>query len=129
MGDIDFVEMFRLEPEVLARFRAEKPEVQAAKRAVKRQGLAEAFAICPLATAAKACEALKTPQAMVWFYLMYKVRLTGHATVVVTNGPLAELGVSRYVKYCALANLQKAGLISVRGGPRKAPQVTVLGVG
>jgi hypothetical protein len=129
MGDIDFVEMFRLEPEVLAQYRAEKPKDQLAARVVKRQRLAEAFVICPLAAVAKACEALKTPQAMVWFYLMYKVRLTGHATVALTNGPLAELGVSRYVKYCALANLKKAGLISIRGGPRRAPLVTVLGMG
>jgi hypothetical protein len=122
----DFIERFRFQPETFEIHAEAKACDRSPKKAARRPRL-EAFAICPLAAAALACKALGTFQMMVWLYLLYKVRLTGNSVVVLTNGPLAELGVDRKTKYRALINLEKAGLIAVKRGSRKAPRVTVLG--
>jgi hypothetical protein len=123
----DFVEKFRLEPETLGEIQATAKACDRSPKKGERRRRLEPFAICPLAAAALACKALGTPQMMVWLYLLYKVRLTSNPVVVVTNGPLAVLGIDRKTKYRALINLEKAGLIAVKRGARKAPRVTLLG--
>ena len=128
LNDADLVERFRLEPETFAGIQTEaKARDQSPKKTERRRRLGGAFAICPLAAAAEACKALRTPQMMVWLFLLHKARLTSNPVVIVTNGPLAELGIDRKTKYRALINLEKAGLIAVKRGARKAPRVTVLG--
>jgi hypothetical protein len=87
---------------------------------------AEPFAILPLTWAAKAAAATNTVKAMVWLWLAHETRKTGSNTVVVSNEVLAEYGIGRKVKYRALIQLEKAGVITIKRRGRNAPIVRLL---
>jgi hypothetical protein len=71
--------------------------------------------------------ALGTPSALVWYYLHYRVWADGKRTVALTNATLQDWGVSRRIKYRAIQQLAKAGLVRIENqGQRKSLQVTLL---
>jgi hypothetical protein len=74
-------------------------------------------------------EAVKlfSPQGRVVLQLLYLVWWHRSRTVVLANKKLTEWGVSRYQKYRALENLERAGLMSVERRVAKSPRVTLLG--
>jgi hypothetical protein len=69
---------------------------------------------------------LRCPQALVWHRLQYLAWATGSATVTLANKALAEMGVSRLMKYRALQRLEQDGLIRVERRERRSPIVTIL---
>src|SRR5207245_9533865 len=69
---------------------------------------------------------LRCPQALVWHRLQYLAWATGSATVTLANKALAEMGVSRLIKYRALQRLEQDGLIRVERRERRSPIVTIL---
>jgi hypothetical protein len=90
-----------------------------------RRARPETFAMVKLQWAAKAAAATNTKKAMVWTWLVYRAWRTRKKTSVVSNEALATFGVSRYVKYSTLRQLEKAKLITVRRQGFKAPIVTI----
>jgi hypothetical protein len=70
--------------------------------------------------------ALRCPQAIVWYYIHYRVWADGQRTVPLPNKTLASLGVTRWVKQRALRNLERARLVRVEYRGRKSPLVTLL---
>jgi hypothetical protein len=99
-------------------------ELHAAAPAKRKKN--EPFAMIALPVAAKVFAAMNCPKAMVWVWLMHQTRKTGKRTVLVPNGVLAKLGVSRDVKRAALKRLETAGLIVVERPLRRTPVVTLL---
>ncbi len=89
---------------------------------------ADSFAKMPLAWAAAAAKATKTPQAMVWVVLQYMAWKASGETFPLSNVILAKHGVSREVKRRALAALESAGLIVVERRHGRAPLVTVIDI-
>ena len=77
-------------------------------------------------TGAKGFEALGSSMALVWFEILYRVWKDKKVTIVLPNGSLAAMGVSRWVKARAVARLERAGWIQVKRTPRKSTQVTLL---
>ena len=63
---------------------------------------------------------------MVWLWLAHEVRKTGSNTVMVSNEALAKYKIDRKVKYRALVQLEKAGLIGIRRRGHRAPIVRLL---
>jgi hypothetical protein len=59
------------------------------------------------------------------FHLLNEAWRSGNNRVKLANGVLAELGVSRFAKRRALAQLDKAGVVAIEQQPRKSPFVTV----
>ena len=51
-------------------------------------------------------QAVKCPAATVWFEILFRVWSEHRTTVELPNKRLAELGVSRWVKYRAIAQLE-----------------------
>jgi hypothetical protein len=84
------------------------------------------FVVLPLSWAAEACAATNCQKAMVWIWLVHRMRKTKSTTVTIPNRALAKYGISRRVKSLALRQLEEAGLISVERRPRKTPLVTLL---
>jgi hypothetical protein len=46
--------------------------------------------------------------------------------ILVANGGIKQLGVTRYAKYRALSELEEWGFINMRKRPSKSPEVTIL---
>jgi DNA-binding transcriptional ArsR family regulator len=84
------------------------------------------FVVLPLSWAAEASAATNCQKAMVWVWLVHRMRTTKSTTVTMPNRVLAKYGVSRRVKSSALRQLEEAGLITVERRPRKTPVVTLL---
>jgi hypothetical protein len=80
-----------------------------------------------ISDAVAGCLAAKCPQAIVWLYIHYRVWADDRPTVPLPNQTLAELGVSRNVKWRTVCLLEQAGLIRVERRGRKSPLVTLLG--
>ena len=60
-----------------------------------------------------------------YLYLIIKTK-EGQNTIKLTNGMAEEIGLSRYSKYRALAQLAEAGLVSVEQNNKQSPLVAVL---
>jgi hypothetical protein len=84
------------------------------------------FAKVPLAWAAAAAKATKTPKAMVWVLLQHMAWQTKCVTFPLSNAVMAKYGVSREVKRRALAALESSGLILVERRHGRAPVVTLI---
>ena len=80
----------------------------------------------PLWWAEQAAQATKTPQAMVWLWLLHLFWKEHSPTFKLPNGRLDVRGVSRFAKTRALQNLEAAGLIQVSRERGKSPTVTLL---
>ncbi len=86
------------------------------------------FIKVPLRWAVAACEATNTPKALVGLLLLlmsWRARSTSFAC---PNGLMKRCGISRQVKYRALAEFEAAGLITVQQQRGRAPIVTLIGV-
>jgi hypothetical protein len=86
----------------------------------------DAFIKVPLWWAEQAAQATKTPQAMVWLWLLHLSWKEHSPTFKLPNGRLAVRGVSHDAKRRALQNLETAGLIQVFRERGKSPTVTLL---
>jgi DNA-binding HxlR family transcriptional regulator len=80
----------------------------------------------PLWWAEQAAQATRTPQAMVWIWLLHLAWAARSKTFRVPNERLRIRGVSPDTKNRALRNLEKAGLIRVTREAGKSPTVTLL---
>jgi len=69
---------------------------------------------------------LRCPQALVWHHLQYRAWAIGSATVTLANKALAEMGVSRLMKYRSLQRLEQDGLIKVQRRKQRSPIITIL---
>jgi hypothetical protein len=69
---------------------------------------------------------LRCPQALVWHRLQYLAWAAGSATVTLANKALAEMGVSRLMKYRSLQRLEQDGLIKVQRRKQRSPIITIL---
>jgi hypothetical protein len=86
----------------------------------------DAFVKVPLWWAEQACQATRTPQAMVWLWLLHLSWKAHSPTFKLPNGRLAGYGVKRSSKTRALHKLETAGLIQVDREHGKSPTVTLL---
>jgi hypothetical protein len=86
----------------------------------------DAFVQVPLWWAEQAAKATRTPQAMVWVWLLYLSWKEHKTTFKLPNERLTVRGVSREAKRRALRNLEAAGLIQVARERGKSPTVTLL---
>jgi hypothetical protein len=81
------------------------------------------FVMAPLEPLIAAARTLKSPALLVWLYLEYQWRLTQRQWVEVTNVEMGKWGVSRRVKYAALALLENGGIVQVERNGRQSPRV------
>jgi hypothetical protein len=86
----------------------------------------DVFVQVPLWWAEQAAQATRTPQAMVWLWLLHLSWKEHSPTFKLPNGRLAVRGVSHDTKRRALNKLEKAGLIQVSRERGKSPTVTLL---
>ena len=93
---------------------------------VKTRRQTDPFVKASLRWAAAAAKATRTPQALVWIWLLRLAFEARSPTFTVPNGRLKGHGVSRFAKTRALANLETAGLINVERRPGKSPRVTLV---
>jgi hypothetical protein len=92
----------------------------------KAKAKQDAFVQVPLWWAEQAAQATKTPQAMVWLWLLHLSWKERSTTFKLPNERLAVRGASRHAKTRALRNLETAGLIQVSRERGKSPTVTLL---
>jgi hypothetical protein len=92
---------------------------------VSRKANRDEFVQVPLWWAEQAVQATKTPQAMVWLWLLHLSWKEHSRTFKLPNGRLAVRGVNRFAKNRALQNLEMAGLIQMTKGRGKSPTVTL----
>jgi hypothetical protein len=59
-------------------------------------------------------------------YLLHRQWKDGGGPIPLSNVALTWVGVSRWEKWRALAELEQAGLVKVERRPRRAPLITVL---
>jgi hypothetical protein len=86
----------------------------------------EPFVKVPLWWAKRMAAVTHTKRALVGIVLLHTAWKTKCATFPLPNGQLANLGVSRQTKRRALADLERAGLITVERPLRKTPIVTLV---
>ncbi|WP_426609322.1 hypothetical protein [Bradyrhizobium sp. McL0616] len=86
----------------------------------------DTFVQVPLWWAEQAAAATRTPQAMVWIWLLHLSWREHNATFKLPNERLATRGVSHDAKRRALHKLEAAGLIQVTRERGKSPMVTLL---
>lgn len=92
---------------------------------VKRKK-AEPFVKVPLWWAIEATKATRTPKALVWIELLHTSWRVKSLTFPLPNERLKRVGISRYMKYRALRELEAAGLIVVERRQRKTVMVTLV---
>jgi hypothetical protein len=72
-------------------------------------------------------KAFESPRLIVAWLVLYEFWANKGRSFTLSNAKLAPCGVSRYMKRCALREMQAAGLITVECKPGGAPVVTWLG--
>jgi hypothetical protein len=92
---------------------------------VKRKKV-EPFAKVPLRWAQAAAKATNNKKALVWIVLLRTAWEAKSPTFPLPNGKLNKLGASRETKRRTLADLERAGLITVVRPTRKTPIVTLV---
>jgi len=91
--------------------------------APKTRRRSDAFAQVPLALAAAMAKATENQRAMVLIVLIYEAWRANGKPFKLSNEILAPYGVTRYVKYRALLQLEKAGIIRVAWKSGRAPVI------
>jgi hypothetical protein len=94
--------------------------------ATKKKRKEPPFVKVPLWWAESAAKATKDPAALVWIHLLYTAWKRRSMTVLLANGHLEKIGVSRKVKYRVLHDLKAAGLITVEQPSCRSPRVTIV---
>jgi hypothetical protein len=92
----------------------------------RQQKKEEAFVLMPLARAAEVTKCMQAKGVMVWIALLYLAWKNKNQTVKLSNEILKRYGVSRHVKYRALAALEAARIIAVEWQNGRTPLVTLL---
>jgi hypothetical protein len=93
---------------------------------VKRKNRKGAFVKVPLWWIEQVTRATKSPQVFAAIWLLHLSWRAKSTTFTLSNARLAKHGVDRQAKRRALANLEKAGLITVERRNRKPPRVTLV---
>jgi hypothetical protein len=93
-----------------------------------RRREADLFSKMPLQWSSVATKAVGSPQSFVLIWLMHLAWKNKSTTFPLANTALAGYGVSRGMKYRALAKLVDAALIKVERRPGQAIIVTLLNV-
>jgi hypothetical protein len=99
-------------------------ELRAATPAKRKK--AEPFVKVPLWWAVEAAKATNTAKALVWIELLHASWKAKSLTFPLPNGRLKKAGVSRFVKYRVLRELEKAKLITVKWRHGKSAVVTLV---
>ena len=86
----------------------------------------DTFVKVPLWWIEQATRATKSPQAFVCIWLLHLAWKAGNMTFPLPNGRLTKRRADRRAKRRALANLEAAGLITVKREDGKTPVVTLL---
>jgi hypothetical protein len=86
----------------------------------------DVFVKVPLWWIEQATRATRSPQALVCIWLLHLAWQAKSMTFPLPNDRLAKRGADRQVKRRALANLEKAGLITVDRRSGKTPKVTLV---
>jgi hypothetical protein len=108
------------------------PEAPASKPGAKTKPASSSrrrrgpFVLMELEQFAAYAQALRCPQAIVPFYIHYRMWADNNSAVPLPNETLARLGVSREMKRRTLLRLEKAKLIRIESKARKSPLVTLL---
>ena len=84
----------------------------------------DTFVMVPLAQAAAMAKATKTTKAMVWLTVLYEAWANKGKPFTLSNKKLAGFGVTPDTKGRALAEMEAAGLISVKRDGKRSPIVT-----
>jgi hypothetical protein len=84
------------------------------------------FVKVPLWWMKEATAATRTPKALICIELLYISWKNRSASVPMSNGRLAKLGISRETKRRALLQLEAAGLVTVDRHRGRAPVVTLV---
>jgi hypothetical protein len=86
----------------------------------------DVFVKVPLWWIEQATQATRSPQAFVCIWLLHLAWQEKSMTFPLPNDRLAKRGADRQVKRRALANLERAGLITVKRRDGKTPVVTLV---
>jgi hypothetical protein len=86
----------------------------------------ETFVKVPLWWFEQATRATRSPQAFVAVWLLHRSWKAKSPTFPVSNSQLGDRGADRQIKRRALANLEKAGLITIERHNGRAPRVTLV---
>jgi hypothetical protein len=92
--------------------------------ATPRRWRKDTFVQVPLAVAAAITKATKTPRAMVALMVLYEAWANKGKPFILSNKKLAGYGVTPDTKNRALADLDRAGLITIRRKGKGAATVT-----
>ena len=103
--------------------RTSKPSARRRHGKARRK---ETFVKVPLWWFEQATRATKTPQAFVAVWLLHRSWKAKSPTFPVSNSQLGERGADRRIKRRALANLEKAGLITIERHNGRAPRATLI---
>jgi hypothetical protein len=111
-----------------ARAKAAARQKRGNRSATTKRRAAEKGAFVQMRTedAVAGFHSLRCPQALVWHRLQYLAWAAGSATVTLANKALAEMGVSRLMKYRSLQRLEQDGLIKVQRRKQRSPIITIL---
>lgn len=97
-----------------------------AKPKARRRSTVDPFVKVPLWWAEQAAKATSTPKAFVWIWLLHLAWKAKSNTLTLSNEQLRPFGVSRLIKYRALKELERVGLVQVVRDGKKATVVTLL---
>jgi hypothetical protein len=97
----------------------------ATQPSARRRRLEKAFVQVPLKQAAAAFKANRAHKAFVWIWLQYLAWEKNSATFSLPNDALEQFGISRDVKYRALKDYERSGLITIGQGRRHSLVVTL----
>jgi len=92
----------------------------------RRRRSEDAFAMIPLAKAAKIYKATHQPKAMVVALLYYEAWKAKGKPFKLSNERLEAYGVKRWTKYRAFAEMEANGIIQVEWRGKEAPIITLL---
>jgi hypothetical protein len=108
--------------------RIEVETIETGIGAKTRRRQTNSFAKVPLEWAARAANATRTPQALVWVILLHMAWQAKGLPFPISNATLARYGVSREVKRRALTALEFAGLIRVERRHSRSPIVRLIDI-
>jgi hypothetical protein len=72
------------------------------------------------------CKSHETNKAMVWIWLQHRSWKAKSSTFRLSNKELEREGVTRFMKYRALHELEAAGLITIKRQHKKTSVVTLI---
>lgn len=101
-------------------------EPSSVKPSTRRRQRETAYAQIGLKAAAAAFKSARADKAFIWVWLQYLAWQKKSTTFSLPNDGLEQFGITRHVKYRALRDYVRAGLISVRQEGKQSVTVTLL---